>query len=73
MTRSKEYKFVEGGGAKVMDGKTEWPDYLVLVIDESQAWDMLRKLVARLEEKRREPEFKIYFPLFGELSDHTED
>jgi len=73
MSRSKEYKFVEGGGEKVIDGKAYWPDYLILVIDEGQAWDMLRKLVYFLEEKRREPDLEIYFPLFGELSDYTED
>jgi hypothetical protein len=64
-----DYRFAVLGGAKASEGKTLYPDYVIMKMDRQKAFEAIQNLVAQL---KREDEDEISLYLLGEVKADTE-
>lgn len=63
-----EHRFVEGEGETIVDGKSEYPDFLRVYIKREDALTFALNILRKLENPRPNENPLIEIPLFGELT-----
>ena len=67
----KEYEFERNGGSRIVNGKTEWPDYLCLTVDREGALELIETLARAI--RHIQPNLIVTIPLLGELTEMEPD
>lgn len=49
LKQTKFHTFINRKGQKIIDGKSYYPAYLTVMVDQDTAWSIVRSLIAQLE------------------------
>lgn len=69
-TKIKGHFFEISGGESIKKGKTHWPDCITVQMDRFYAWEVVKSLIAQLEDEKRD---LISFGSCGKLDYNIEE